>query len=94
MKKCHRCHHRLTIESAVGRREVCPFCGVDLHACLNCRFYELGVYNDCREPSAERVVHKDRANFCDYFRFRDEENVPMGTTSSDTRQRAEDLFKK
>jgi len=95
MKKCHRCHRVLTIESPVGRREVCPFCGEDLHVCQNCRFYEPGAYNDCREPSAERVVDKNRSNFCDYFSFRDENTVPAGdTVSADAKQRAEALFKK
>jgi hypothetical protein len=27
------------------------------------------MYNECREPSAERVVDKEKANFCDYFEF-------------------------
>lgn len=50
-----------------GRRDACPRCGADLHACAQCRFYAPGLYNDCREPRAERVLDKDRANFCDWF---------------------------
>ncbi len=26
------------------------------------------MYNDCREPRADRVVEKERANFCEWFR--------------------------
>jgi len=51
----------------VGRREECPACGADLHACRQCRFYEPGAHNDCREPQAELVTEKETANFCDYF---------------------------
>ena len=35
--------------------------------CKNCRFYDPTAYNECREPSAEVVREKERANFCDYF---------------------------
>ena len=34
---------------------------------MNCRFYDSSAYNDCSEPAADRVVEKDKANFCDYF---------------------------
>ncbi len=34
---------------------------------MNCRFYDETAYNECSEPSAERVVDKEKSNFCDYF---------------------------
>jgi hypothetical protein len=72
MMSCHACSKGMDIRiRPVGRRDVCAFCGSDLHCCLNCRFYQIGSYNDCREPQAERVIDKDRNNFCDYFSFRD-----------------------
>jgi hypothetical protein len=40
-----------------------------VRVCRNCEFFSPGAYNDCREPSAERVVDKESANFCDYFRL-------------------------
>lgn len=51
----------------LGRREVCPSCGADLHVCRMCRFYDPGVSRACREPVAEPVADKERANFCGYF---------------------------
>jgi hypothetical protein len=94
MKKCHACLKGLDIKTPVGRREVCPFCGFDLHCCLNCVFYAMGAYNDCREPQAERVVEKNRSNFCDYFVFRDAET---GSRKKDTggsvKTKIESLFK-
>jgi len=65
--KCVFCKAELKIEGKVGRREVCPNCGRDLHCCLQCKFHDPHAYNECREVSAERVVDKERANFCEYF---------------------------
>lgn len=48
-------------------REECSFCHADVHVCKNCEFYDLKAYNECRESSADRVVEKERANYCDYF---------------------------
>lgn len=91
MKRCHECGAAVESEK-VSRRDECPACGSDLRACLNCAFYDEGRANRCREPQAEDVKEKDRANYCDYFRFREE-----GRQGSD-RARAEslwqDLFKK
>lgn len=33
-----------------------------------CEFYDTSVAKSCREPVAEEVSDKERANFCDYFR--------------------------
>ena len=68
---CHRCREILDLADYIGRRDLCPFCGADLHVCLNCRFYEPGAYNECREPQAERVLDKERSTFCDFFDFGD-----------------------
>jgi hypothetical protein len=64
---CHACSTVLEQEDPIGRSARCARCGADLRCCLNCRFHDASAYNDCAEPSAERVLEKDRANFCDYF---------------------------
>lgn len=64
---CWECRGLLTGED-LGRQGVCPRCGRYTHVCRNCRFYDPGSYNQCREPVAERVVDKDKANFCDFFK--------------------------
>lgn len=71
MKKCCTCKKEIPADLRVGRQAGCPWCGADLHCCLNCAFYEPGAYNDCRENQAERILDKNRSNFCDYFRFRE-----------------------
>lgn len=32
-----------------------------------CVFFDLSSYNECKEPVAERIVDKEKPNFCDYF---------------------------
>jgi hypothetical protein len=68
--KCVFCEQPIKIEGPVGRKDVCPKCGRDLRCCKQCKFFDPGAYNECREVSAERIVDKERANFCDYFRVR------------------------
>lgn len=65
--RCHSCSKELELEDPVGRSARCAACGSELRCCLNCRFHDTSSYNDCSEPQAERVLEKDRANFCDYF---------------------------
>jgi hypothetical protein len=64
---CYGCAADVGARERVGRRDTCPSCGVDLHSCRQCRFYDTRAYNECREPQAERVLDKERANFCDWF---------------------------
>ena len=64
---CHACRTTVEIVGVVSRSARCEHCGADLRCCLNCRFHESSAYNECLEPSAERVLEKNRANFCDYF---------------------------
>ncbi len=95
MKICHNCKKTLDVRRKVGRRDLCPFCESDLHVCLNCRFYDPGSYNDCREPQAERVVDKARSNFCDYFEFSDSASGDRGKEEEkDPKAKMEGLFKK
>ena len=51
----------------MGRRDECPGCQRDARVCLNCQFYDVQAYRQCREPQAEWVQEKDRGNFCGYF---------------------------
>lgn len=77
MKRCHTCGSSVTPEF-VSRRDECPVCRSDLRVCLNCAFYDQAKANQCREPQAEPTKEKDRANYCDYFRFREEGQEKTG----------------
>ena len=52
------------------RLEECRKCGAELHVCKLCEWYDTAVAKHCREPIAEEVKDKERANFCDYFKPR------------------------
>lgn len=81
------------VPDQVGRGEDCPSCGADLHCCRNCRFYDPAVYNECREPQAERVLEKERSNFCDWF-SPGEGAAAVRDKTLDARKKLEELFKK
>lgn len=90
--RCFRCGKTIELKARIGRQESCPYCRCDLHVCKNCRFYSPGAYNDCREPQAERVLDKEKANFCDFFSFRANEGKEE-SKEKEARKRLEDLFR-
>ena len=93
---CFRCKKILTIPRIPSRNDACPSCGADLRCCRNCRFYDGAVYNACRETQAERVLDKERSNFCDFFRFRDAAAAAERRPDppSTAREAIEELFRK
>jgi len=77
----------------LSRRSKCRRCNADLHACRQCRFYDTSKNNSCAEPMAERVVNKERANFCDYFEPGTAAFTSADKTDSDeSREKLEVLF--
>jgi hypothetical protein len=68
---CYQCNKALELESGikVGRQEECPHCYASLHCCKMCFFYDPTAYNECKEPTADRIVDKEKANFCDFFKI-------------------------
>ena len=65
--RCFHCGSEISYVDRVGIREECGKCHSDAHSCKNCAFYDPKVYNECKEPQAEVVREKERANVCDYF---------------------------
>lgn len=51
----------------LGRLSQCKACHAQLHACRMCIFFDRTVSKQCREPVAEEVKDKGRANFCGYL---------------------------
>jgi len=69
MHVCWKCGASLAhLSLPLTRRDICKQCNADLHVCKLCEFYDIGKAKHCREPIAEEVREKDRANFCDYFK--------------------------
>lgn len=51
----------------LSRTAECKQCRADLHVCKLCEFYDPRLGKQCREPVADEVQNKERANFCGYF---------------------------
>ena len=79
---CYGCGAELHIDGPVGRRTTCPECDADLHACINCRHYDVSAARECREPHAEQIVDKEASNACDLFQLGDGASRRRGSSSA------------
>jgi hypothetical protein len=86
---CWKCGASLAeLTLPLRRLDECPKCRAELHVCRMCVEYDTRVAKHCREPTAEEVSDKTRANFCDHFKPRAQAYVPPNTAEVD-RARAE-----
>jgi len=91
---CYKC--QATIEGyeaqrSVPREEECPKCLTSLHCCKMCHFYSESSYNECREPISQRILDKEKSNFCDMFKLKSGQNKI--NTTDDLLSSANALFK-
>ena len=88
---CFHCGASLELEvgQKVFRSEECPSCYGDIRICRMCGLYDTAYYNECREDQAQRVIDKERANYCEYFTLAGGE----GPMAQEHLQRAKALFK-
>jgi hypothetical protein len=91
---CWKCGTSLAdLTLPLRRLEECRTCGAELHVCKLCEWYSVAVAKHCREPIAEEVKDKERANFCDYFKPRPGAYVPADVAgSSKARSELDVLF--
>ena len=91
---CYNCKAPYPYDKC-GRKDECTQCGRDLHICLNCQFYDPNAYNQCREPQAERILDKERSNFCDLFRpiIDRDKNISQTKNNRSIYNALDDLFK-
>jgi hypothetical protein len=76
MKRCHKCGAPWESERKQPKlRDFCAQCSAWLHSCMNCRFHDTRLHNECRIPTTDWVAERAGANFCDEFEFRDESLV-------------------
>ena len=95
MKLCYKCGTEWK-SGMPSRKDVCTGCRSDLRVCLNCVFYQETAANKCREVGIELVADKDKANFCDHFKFGDRQAqfFPGNSPPPPTRSEWDKLFKK
>jgi len=74
MSSCYSCKKEIDSSMTIGQSTVCPHCGKPLKTCLNCRFYDVNAYHQCKESVEELIRDKDRANFCPQFMIN--RNIP------------------
>lgn len=93
--KCYKCASDLELPPQIGFKEACQKCNADVHCCKNCKFFDLNSYNSCRESQAERIVDKEKANFCDYFSAgaANASSADKNSKINDAKKNLEDLFK-
>jgi hypothetical protein len=91
---CFHCGRAIATIERVGFRDRCPSCDCPLHACLNCAFHDVAYNNQCRETQAERVVDKDRGNFCDYFTPAKVGAMKSHPAASEAKAKLDSLFRK
>jgi hypothetical protein len=91
VKLCACCGKKIDVERRVHRSDTCPHCGADLHSCVQCEFYSENAHNKCREPDSEWVSDREKANFCDFFRFRGGEEKST-ERSEEARRKLDKLF--
>ena len=88
---CYSCRNTLT-SNDYSRRDTCSSCGLDTRVCLNCIHHDLSYYNECKENQADRVIEKDKSNFCDYFKA--SSNKKGSSNKSSLIDKANSIFKK
>lgn len=92
---CHNCKTEIKIEGYISRTDSCEKCGEDVHSCLNCLNYDPAAHNKCREPQAEWVSEREKANFCDLFAPNKQAGgTAPGKPATDSRNAFDSLFKK
>ena len=65
---CWKCGASLAeVPVPFARVAECPACHADLHVCRMCVFFDPGVRRGCKEPVADEVSDRERANFCGYL---------------------------
>ncbi len=91
---CYKCEVDLNLDlnQDIPRSEECHSCYASLRCCMMCSFYDKQSYNECREPTADRIVDKEKANFCDHFKLGNPEKNAEMTSSAQSAAAA--LFKK
>jgi len=91
---CTLCKKEISVDKYLSRKATCPACGGDVHICLNCEFFSESSHNKCLEPKAEFQRTRDRANFCDFFVFRESSSSSSSDEKEGARKKLEDLFRK
>ena len=70
----------------LARHEECSHCRAQLHVCRMCVYFDTAAPQQCREPVAENVSDKQRANFCGYFQINPQAYAGPSDQAADSRK--------
>jgi hypothetical protein len=90
---CWSCGVPIVLIDKVVRQDICTSCNKDLRCCKNCRFWDPGAHNQCRENLTEYVPDREKANFCASFEMRTQA-LERSSDVAAAKSKLEDLFKK
>jgi predicted RNA-binding Zn-ribbon protein involved in translation (DUF1610 family) len=105
--RCSSCGAVLQANTDINAK--CPRCGLDLHCCKQCRFFDSAARFECMQPVLEPIPRKDVHNDCTFYEIRttiEKDTAPAAAQSSpgapttsparpnDARRAFDDLFKK
>jgi hypothetical protein len=63
--RCYSCS--VALPAGVDFKGACPKCGVALHCCKQCTFFEPSTRFQCTKPIPARIPYKDQVNECELF---------------------------
>jgi hypothetical protein len=66
--RCYNCSTALAPDTDF--KSACPKCGVALHCCKQCAYFEPSTRFQCLKPVPVRIAPKDTANECNLFKAR------------------------
>src|SRR6185437_6890698 len=68
--RCYNCSTALPPGLADDKDAACPKCGVQLHCCKQCSYFEPSTRFQCTKPIPVRIAVKDQRNDCALFKPR------------------------
>jgi hypothetical protein len=92
--KCWKCGADLkSVPRPFSRFAECPGCRNELHVCRMCRYYDRRYIGECSHDNADKVLVKDKSNFCSHFRPSPHAFTDDGNPEKDrAQQELESLF--
>jgi hypothetical protein len=94
MSFCYKCHREIASEVSIRRHDLCPYCSSALHCCKNCLYYDEFSPNKCSELAADWVPDKEKANFCEFFMYRQPHLLRKDMETDKARAYWDSLWKK
>lgn len=92
--RCHACGEKQALDREIALDETCARCGVAVHACVQCMYFDTSARNECRQTPPKPIRSKTKANDCPLFSAKiAREFAPDSASQGDARSAFDALFK-